>query len=492
MVVAAVGLVCAAVALSGAFVAPRSVVPPQLQRPVAISASSSISMAKASSTVGAFGMAVVAVAAAAAAGASRAANKTRTSSRAAAVVMRAKDHINLGTIGHVDHGKTTLSAAISMCMSAFGDDTKQMSYEAIDNAPEERKRGITINASHIEYETANRHYSHVDCPGHADYVKNMITGAAQMDGGILVISATDGPMAQTREHILLSRQVGIPNLVVFINKVDIVDDEELLEIVEIETRDMLTQYGFPGDDIIVCKGSALSALEAMKDNPGCKKGENKWVDYIHELMETVDKEIAIPPRETDKPFLLAVESTFAISGRGTVVSGRIEQGKVQKGDKVEILGRGYKATKTTITSIKMYGTDLDVGEAGYTVGCLLRGVARDEVHAGQVVCAPGATKTYTKFKANIYLSTKDEGGRATPAMPGFASSFYFRTCDVTGTITSFTSAEGEEVQMALPGDNLQIECELLTDTPMEVGMRFAMRECGKTIGRGVVDSVVEG
>lgn len=402
----------------------------------------------------------------------------------------AKDHINLGTIGHVDHGKTTLSAAISLSMAHYSaaEGVTTKSYEEIDNAPEERERGITINASHIEYETETRHYSHVDCPGHADHVKNMITGAAQMDGGILVISATDGPMAQTREHILLSKQVGVPKLVIFINKCDVIDDEELLELVELETRELLDGYGYDGDEATCVQGSALMALEAMKKNPATKKGDDEWVDRIYQLMDAVDSQIEMPERDTEKPFLLAVESTFTISGRGTVATGRVEQGKCKKGDQVEIVGGGHSVKKSTITGMKMYGTDLDEGSAGYTIGVLLRKLNRSDVHAGQVVCAPGTTKVYKKFKANVYLSSQDEGGRSKPLMPGIAVSFYFRTCDVTGTITGFTSADGEDVAMAMPGDNITIECVLMTETPMEVGMRFAMRETGKTIGRGVVDS----
>merc|ERR1719450_477577 len=409
-------------------------------------------------------------------------------SRAEVVVRRAKDHVNLGTIGHVDHGKTTLSAAISLCCGQFSttDDTKQKSYEEIDNAPEERARGITINASHIEYETETRHYCHVDCPGHADYVKNMITGACQMDGGVLVISSPDGPMAQTREHILLSKQVGVPGLVVFMNKVDLMDDEELLELVELETREMLTQYGFPGDDIPFLQGSALSALEAMKENPATKKGDNEWVDKILTLMETVDDVIALPERMTDKPFLLAVEDVFSISGRGTVATGRVEQGVVRKGDDVEILGRGKKPIKSVVTGIKMFNTELEEGAAGYTVGILCRGVEKNAVFRGQVICAPGATKTHTKFKANIYLSKKDEGGRSNPIMPGYSPVFYFRTCDVTGAIKTMASADGNAVQMAMPGDDVTIECELLSSTPIEKGMRFAMREGGRTIGQGLI------
>jgi len=332
------------------------------------------------------------------------------SGRASAVVRRAKEHLNIGTIGHVDHGKTTLSAAISLCCAQYSTsaNTKQKTYEEIDNAPEERARGITINASHIEYETEKRHYCHVDCPGHADYVKNMITGACQMDGGILVISSPDGPMAQTREHILLSKQVGVPKLVCFMNKVDVMEDEELLELVELETREMLSQYGFPGDDTPFVKGSALQALETMKSKPGTKKGDDKWVDKILELMDTVDSYVELPPRDNDKPFLLAVEDVFSISGRGTVATGRVEQGIVKKGDQVEILGRGKKPQQSVVTGIRMFNTDLTEGPAGYTVGLLCRGVDRESVLRGMVICAPGATTTHTKFKANIYLSKKEE------------------------------------------------------------------------------------
>ena len=433
--------------------------------------------------------ALVLGAAALGAGLSRSGRKVGQS-RASAVVCHAdaKPHVNIGTIGHVDHGKTTLSAAISLVCGQFSTsgDTKQKSYEEIDNAPEERSRGITINASHIEYETPNRHYCHVDCPGHADYVKNMITGACQMDGGILVISSPDGPMAQTREHILLSKQVGVPKLVCFMNKVDMMDDEELLELVELETREMLSQYGFPGDDTPFIQGSALQALEAMKSNPGTKKGDDKWVDKILELMETVDDYIPTPERDTDKPFLLAVEDVFSISGRGTVCTGRVEQGIVKKGDEVEILGRGKKPQKSVITGIRMFNTDLPEGPAGYTVGVLCRGIEKDAVFRGQVICAPGATQTHTKFKANIYFAKKDEGGRNNPVMPGYMPVFYFRTCDVTGKIEGMTSSEGDEVQMAMPGDDVTCECELIASTPIEKGMRFAMREGGKTIGQGLI------
>jgi len=413
-------------------------------------------------------------------------------SRAAAIVRQAKDHINIGTIGHVDHGKTTLSAAISLVCGQFStsDDTTKKSYEEIDNAPEERARGITINASHIEYETETRHYCHVDCPGHADYVKNMITGACQMDGGILVISSPDGLMAQTREHILLSKQVGVPALVCFMNKVDMMDDEELLELVELETREMLSQYGFPGDDTPFIQGSALQALEQMKKDPGTKKGDDKWVDKILELMETVDEYIPTPERETDKPFLLAVEDVFSISGRGTVCTGRVEQGIVKKGDEVEILGRGKKPQKSVITGIRMFNTDLPEGPAGYTVGVLCRGIDKDAVFRGQVICAPGATKTHTKFKANIYFAKKDEGGRSNPVMPGYMPVFYFRTCDVTGKIEGMVSSDGNEVQMAMPGDNITCTCELIAGTPIEKGMRFAMREGGRTIGQGLIEETM--
>jgi len=396
--------------------------------------------------------------------------------------------VNLGTIGHVDHGKTTLSAAISLCCASFSesDDTKQKTYEEIDNAPEERARGITINASHIEYETDTRHYCHVDCPGHADYVKNMITGACQMDGGILVISAPDGPMAQTREHILLSKQVGVPNLCVFINKIDMMDDEELLELVELETREMLSKYGFDGDDIPFHMGSALQALEACKAKPGIKKGEDPWVDKVLDLMETVDSYIQLPERATDKPFLLAVEDVFSITGRGTVATGRVEQGIVKKGDEVNILGRGKKLQKTVVTGIRMFNTDLPEGPAGYTVGVLCRGIERANIMRGMVICAPGATSTHTKFKANIYLSSKDEGGRANPVMPGYMPVFYFRTCDVTGKLVTMASSDGDAVQMGMPGDDITVECELIAETPIEKGMRFAMREGGKTIGQGLI------
>eukprot|EP00403_Amphidinium_massartii_P003242 CAMPEP_0178385030 /NCGR_PEP_ID=MMETSP0689_2-20121128/7823_1 /TAXON_ID=160604 /ORGANISM="Amphidinium massartii, Strain CS-259" /LENGTH=432 /DNA_ID=CAMNT_0020005301 /DNA_START=84 /DNA_END=1378 /DNA_ORIENTATION=+ len=411
---------------SGAFTTPGAVGRASQASASSSAASTGESTKAAGDFVSTAAMGAVAVGAAAVA--------ARGSKRSSRVVRFAssKPHVNLGTIGHVDHGKTTLSAAISLCTAQFSEsqDTKMKSYEEIDNAPEERNRGITINASHIEYETENRHYCHVDCPGHADYVKNMITGACQMDGGILVISAPDGPMAQTREHILLSKQVGVPKLLCFMNKCDIMDDEELLELVELETREMLTTYGFPGDDVPFLQGSALSALEAMKDNPDTKRGDNEWVDKVLTLMDTVDEYIDLPERDTDKPFLLSVEDVFSIAGRGTVATGRVEQGICKKGDEIEILGRGQKPQKSVITGIRMFNTDLDEGAAGYTIGILCRGVARDDISRGQVICAPGATTTHTKFKANIYLSKKEEGGRSNPVMPGYMPVFYFRTCDV--------------------------------------------------------------
>lgn len=471
----------ATLAATTAFVAPNAVAPQVQAEPRLRGAS-----AAGSSTGSTFSAGALALAVAGGAAAARASGRKAT--RAQAVVRRAKDHVNIGTVGHVDHGKTTLSAAISLVCAQFStqDNTKQKSYEDIDNAPEERARGITINASHIEYETVTRHYCHVDCPGHADYVKNMITGACQMDGGILVISSPDGPMAQTREHILLSKQVGVPKLVCFMNKVDVMDDEELLELVELETREMLDQYGFPGDDTPFVMGSALQALETMKSNPGTKKGDDKWVDKILELMEMVDEYIDTPPRDTDKPFLLAVEDVFSISGRGTVATGRVEQGIVKKGDEVEVLGRGKKPVKTVVTGIRMFNTDLPEGPAGYTVGVLCRGVERAGIMRGQVICAPGATSTHTKFKANVYLSKKDEGGRSNPVMPGYMPVFYFRTCDVTGKLESMQSSDGADVQMAMPGDDISVACELIAGTPIEVGMRFAMREGGKTIGQGII------
>jgi len=391
---------------------------------------------------------------------------------------RNKPHVNIGTIGHVDHGKTTLTAAITAVL-AVKNDAKFMDYDQIDNAPEERERGITIATSHVEYETDSRHYAHVDCPGHADYVKNMITGAAQMDGAILVVSAADGPMPQTREHILLSKQVGVPYIVVFMNKEDMVDDEELLELVEMEIRELLDMYEFPGDDTPITAGSALKALEEAKDG---KLGE--WADKIIALMDTVDEYIPEPTRETDKDFLMPVEDVFSISGRGTVVTGRIERGVVKVGDEVEIVG--IKDTqKTTVTGVEMFRKEMDQGEAGDNCGILIRGIAKDEVERGQVLCKPGSITPHTKFTAEIYVLSKDEGGRHTPFFNGYRPQFYVRTTDVTGAITL---PEGTE--MVMPGDNVSITAELIHPIAMEQGTKFAIREGGRTVGAGVVAEIL--
>ncbi len=389
---------------------------------------------------------------------------------------RNKPHVNIGTIGHVDHGKTTLTAAITMILAeAQGGEAK--SYADIDNAPEERERGITISTAHVEYETDTRHYAHVDCPGHADYVKNMITGAAQMDGGILVVNAADGPMPQTREHILLARQVGVPALVVFMNKVDQVDDEELLELVEMEIRELLTEYGFDGDDIPIVKGSALAAIEG--------KDEKIGKEAILELMAAVDEHIPTPDRPKDQPFLMPIEDVFSISGRGTVVTGRVERGIIHVGDEIEIMG--IKETQTTTcTGVEMFRKLLDQGEAGDNVGVLLRGTKREEVERGQVLCAPGSITPHTKFKAEAYILTKDEGGRHTPFFTNYRPQFYFRTTDVTGVVTL---PEGTE--MVMPGDNVEINVELIVPIAMEEKLRFAIREGGRTVGSGVVASIIE-
>jgi elongation factor Tu len=392
---------------------------------------------------------------------------------------RNKPHVNIGTIGHVDHGKTTLTAAITAVL-AVKNDAKFMDYDQIDNAPEERERGITIATSHVEYETDKRHYAHVDCPGHADYVKNMITGAAQMDGAILVVSAADGPMPQTREHILLSKQVGVPYIVVFMNKEDMVDDEELLELVEMEIRELLDQYEFPGDDTPITAGSALKALEEAKEG---KLGE--WSEKIIALMDTVDEYIPEPERETDKDFLMPVEDVFSISGRGTVVTGRIERGVVKVGDEVEIVG--IKDTqKTTVTGVEMFRKEMDQGEAGDNCGILIRGIAKDEVERGQVLCKPGSITPHTKFTAEIYVLSKDEGGRHTPFFNGYRPQFYVRTTDVTGAITL---PEGTE--MVMPGDNVSITAELIHPIAMDKGTKFAIREGGRTVGAGVVAEILE-
>jgi len=392
---------------------------------------------------------------------------------------RNKPHVNIGTIGHVDHGKTTLTAAITAVL-AVKNDAKFMDYDQIDNAPEERERGITIATSHVEYETDKRHYAHVDCPGHADYVKNMITGAAQMDGAILVVSAADGPMPQTREHILLSKQVGVPYIVVFMNKEDMVDDEELLELVEMEIRELLDQYEFPGDDTPITAGSALKALEEAKEG---KLGE--WSEKIVALMDTVDEYIPEPERETDKDFLMPVEDVFSISGRGTVVTGRIERGVVKVGDEVEIVGI-RDTQKTTVTGVEMFRKEMDQGEAGDNCGILIRGIAKDEVERGQVLCKPGSITPHTKFTAEIYVLSKDEGGRHTPFFNGYRPQFYVRTTDVTGAITL---PEGTE--MVMPGDNVSITAELIHPIAMEKGTKFAIREGGRTVGAGVVAEILE-
>ena len=395
---------------------------------------------------------------------------------------RTKPHVNIGTVGHVDHGKTTLTAAITSVLAAAGQ-PQAKKFDEIDAAPEEKARGITISTAHVEYETADRHYAHVDCPGHADYVKNMITGAAQMDGGILVIAATDGPMPQTREHILLARQVGVPKLVVFLNKCDMVDDEELLELVEMETRELLSSYEFDGDNIPVIKGSALKALEAVQANPNVKRGEDKWVDKIWELMDAVDSYIPTPERDLDKPFLMPVEDVFSITGRGTVATGRVERGKVKVGQEVELVGFG-ETKKTTVTGVEMFRKLLDEGLAGDNIGALLRGVDKTEIQRGQVLAAPGSITPHTKFTANVYVLTKEEGGRHTPFFPGYRPQFYIRTTDVTGSI----KFDGE---MVMPGDNVVMDVELIAPVAIEQGMRFAIREGGRTVGAGVVDKIVE-
>ena len=394
---------------------------------------------------------------------------------------RTKPHVNIGTIGHVDHGKTTLTAAITAVLAAAGQAALKK-FDEIDAAPEEKARGITISTAHVEYETAERHYAHVDCPGHADYVKNMITGAAQMDGGILVIAATDGPMPQTREHILLARQVGVPRLVVFLNKCDMVDDEELLELVEMETRELLSSYEFDGDNIPVIKGSALKALEAVQANPSIKRGEDKWVDKIWELMDAVDAYIPTPERDLDKPFLMPIEDVFSITGRGTVATGRVERGRVKVGQEVEIVGFG-ETKKTTVTGVEMFRKLLDEGLAGDNIGALLRGIDKTEVQRGQVLAAPGSITPHTKFTANVYVLTKEEGGRHTPFFPGYRPQFYIRTTDVTGSI----KFDGE---MVMPGDNVVMDVELIAPVAIEQGMRFAIREGGRTVGAGVVDKII--
>ena len=403
---------------------------------------------------------------------------------------RTKPHVNIGTIGHVDHGKTTLTAAITATLALNGGNSIVKAYTDIDSAPEERARGITINTAHVEYETDLRHYAHVDCPGHADYVKNMITGAAQMDGAILVVSAADGPMPQTREHILLAKQVGVPEIVVFLNKEDQVDDPELLELVELEVRELLSKYDFPGDDIPICPGSALQAIEAITSNPNLKRGDNVWVDKIFALMDAVDKYIPTPERNTDKAFLMAVEDVFTITGRGTVATGRIERGTIKIGDSVEIVG--IRNTKTTtITGIEMFQKTLESGVAGDNVGILLRGVTRDDIERGMVLAAPRSITPHTSFEAEVYVLTKDEGGRHTPFFTGYRPQFYVRTTDVTGSINQFTADDGTVVEMVMPGDRIKMTTELIHPVAIEQGMRFAIREGGRTIGAGVVSKIVK-
>ena len=395
---------------------------------------------------------------------------------------RTKPHINIGTIGHVDHGKTTLTSAITMCMKDMGHNMEVRSFDSIDNAPEERERGITIAIAHVEYETANRHYAHVDCPGHADYVKNMITGAAQMDGAILVVSAADGPMPQTREHILLARQVGVPYIVVFLNKVDMVDDPELIELVEMEVSDLLNEYEFPGDDIPIVKGSALKAMEcSCTDKASCETCKP-----ILELMEAVDSYIPTPERDIDKPFLMPVEDIFSITGRGTVVTGRIERGIVKVQENVEIIGIRPQNTKTVVTGVEMFRKLLDEGRAGDNVGLLLRGVDKDGVERGQVIAKPGSITPHAHFMARVYVLSKDEGGRHTPFFNGYRPQFYFRTTDVTGSV-----ALEEGVEMVMPGDNTDMEITLIAPIAMEEGQRFAIREGGRTIGAGSVTKIIE-
>ena len=388
--------------------------------------------------------------------------------------VRTKPHVNIGTIGHVDHGKTTLTAAITTVLAKAGL-SEVKSFDQIDNAPEEKERGITINTAHVEYETANRHYAHVDCPGHADYVKNMVTGAAQMDGAIIVVAATDGPMPQTREHILLARQVNVPRLVVFMNKCDMVDDEEMLELVEMDMRDLLSQYDYDGDETPIIRGSALGALN----------GEPQWEEKVMELMDAVDNWIPLPPRDVDKPFLMPVEDVFSITGRGTVATGRIEAGRVKVGDEVQILGLGADK-KSVVTGVEMFRKILDEGEAGDNVGLLLRGIDKDEIKRGMVICHPGQVKPHDHFKAQVYILKKEEGGRHTPFHNKYRPQFYIRTLDVTGEITL-----PEGIEMVMPGDNVEIEVKLITPVACDQGLRFAIREGGRTVGSGQITSVID-
>jgi elongation factor Tu len=401
---------------------------------------------------------------------------------------RSKPHVNIGTIGHVDHGKTTLTAAITATLSTVGGGQLK-NYADIDAAPEERARGITINTAHVEYQTESRHYAHVDCPGHADYVKNMITGAAQMDGAILVVSAADGAMPQTREHILLARQVGVKKLVVFLNKADQVDDDELIELVELELRELLDSYDFPGDEIPFISGSALLALNKVVESPTIQKGEDKWVDQIFALMQAVDDYIPTPDREIDKPFLMAIEDVFSITGRGTVATGRIERGQVNVGDTVELVGLAETKT-TTVTGLEMFQKTLESGMAGDNIGILLRGVQKADILRGMVLSKPGSINCHTKFDAEVYILTKDEGGRHTAIFKGYRPQFYVRTTDVTGQIAEF-SADGNPIEMVMPGDNVNMRIELIAPIAIENGMRLAIREGGRTVGSGLVTNIIE-
>ena len=403
---------------------------------------------------------------------------------------RSKPHVNIGTIGHVDHGKTTLTAAITMALAVKGS-AKGQKYDDIDSAPEEKARGITINTAHVEYETENRHYAHVDCPGHSDYVKNMITGAAQMDGAILVVSGADGPMPQTKEHILLAKQVGVPSIVVFLNKTDQVDDEELLELVELEVRETLNKYEFPGDNIPICSGSALLALEALMDNPDTNQAkENLWVNRIYKLMDLVDEYIPVPDRETDKPFLMAVENVVSITGRGTVATGRVERGVLKVGETIEIVG--LKDTKsTTVTGLEMFQKTLEESVAGDNIGVLLRGVQKEDLQRGMVLAKPGSITPHTQFESQVYILTKEEGGRHTSFFAGYRPQFYVRTTDVTGKIESFKADDNSEIKMVMPGDRIKMQVTLIQPIAIEKGMRFAIREGGRTVGAGVISNIIE-
>jgi elongation factor Tu len=401
------------------------------------------------------------------------------------VFERTKPHVNVGTIGHVDHGKTTLTAAITYTAAAANPNIEVQAYDQIDKAPEEKARGITINTAHVEYETEKRHYSHVDCPGHADYVKNMITGAAQMDGAILVVSGTDGPMPQTREHILLSRQVGVPRIIVFLNKVDMVEDAELLDLVEMEVRELLSNQEFDGDNAPIVRGSGLQALEQMQKDPKTQRGQNQWVDKVWELLDAVDAYIPVPEREVDKPFLMPVEDVFTITGRGTVATGRIERGKIKVGEEVEIIGL-IDTKKTVVTGVEMHRKTLNDGMAGDNVGLLLRGVGREDIERGQVLAKPGSVTPHTKFQASVYVLKKEEGGRHTGFFGNYRPQFYFRTTDVTGVVELPAG-----VEMVMPGDNITFNVELIKPIAMEEGLRFAIREGGRTVGAGVVAKVIE-